>query len=371
MALRMQTWMHTASGLKGMRSLVYLAWPTWHSVVKDRPPTPQHFELDVTNRCNMACRHCFATPRNHAGSELTLVDIALLANSLDCLRSLSLGGGEPFLRDDLAEISGLFAERSPALSITITTNGFSAERICGIAEAILNRCPEATLRVILSLDGFKDVHDDMRQSEGAFDRTMETARQLQAMAQRSTRLGFSFNATMTGLNWRDLPGLASYVRAEFGTGLRCNLLSGTPRDASLSLPDVHDVTETLDALARQESGASAAHTRVFDAYRLSALSIGRQVVPCVAGRFYGTAAANGDVQSCALLQPLGNLRDASFRSIWNGPLAEQQRASIARGDCACHTDCYLLTSMAYHWKVPFSVYRVRIADRLSDADRNG
>ena len=364
MALRMEKWMHKAAGRKGVRSLVYLAWPTWHSVVNDRPPTPPHFELDVTNRCNMACRHCFATPTDHAGHELSLAEIGLIANSLDPIVSLSLGGGEPFLRDDLAEISALFAERSPALSIAVTTNGFSAERICGIAEAILDRCPEARLRVVLSLDGFKDVHDDMRQSEGAYERTMETARQLRAMAQQSTQLGFSFNATMTGLNWRDLPGLSSYVRAEFGTGLRCNLLSGTPRDASLNLPSTQDVSRTLDALARQESGASAAHTRIFDAYRLSALSSGRQVVPCVGGRFNGTVAANGDVQSCALLPPLGNVREASFRSIWNGALAEQQRDSIGRGACACNTDCYLLTSMAYLWKVPFLVYRARIADRL-------
>jgi len=358
----------TAALRKGMRSVRYSAAPIWRSIARDCPPSPPNLELDVTDRCNMACRHCFASPQY--GPELSLDEIAVLANDINPVTSLSLGGGEPFLREDLPEICALFSRRNPGLSIAVTTNGFNAEKICTTARAVLERSPQAGLWVILSLDGFRDTHDEIRQTAGAFDRSIATARGLGELTHESSRLGFGFNATMTNLNWRELPSLSKHLRTEFGVGLGCNLLSGTPRDSSLRLPATKDVRRTLSDMARLESDSSAAYLKVFNSYRLAALKSGRQVVPCVAGSFYGTVTANGDVRACALLPPLGNLRDAPFQSIWNGPLAAQQRESIRHGECACHTDCYLRTSMAYYWKVPLSVYQARIAGLIERTERN-
>ena len=63
---------------------------------------------------------------------------------------------------------------------------------------------------------------------------------------------------------------------------------------------------------------------------------------CRAGRRLSAVVyANGDVGVCELHEPLGNLRQQSFREIWNGENAKARRNSIARKECYCTTEVFL------------------------------
>jgi len=69
---------------------------------------PVHLILHVTNRCNLRCRTCFVDFDNYQGKELTLKEIERISKYLGKLIWLDVGGGEPFLRDDLHDICALF-----------------------------------------------------------------------------------------------------------------------------------------------------------------------------------------------------------------------------------------------------------------------
>ena len=70
---------------------------------------PVNLIFFVTSKCNLLCRHCFYWEElNLPKNELSLDEIEKVARSLPNLLSLSLTGGEPYLRPDLPDIAAAF-----------------------------------------------------------------------------------------------------------------------------------------------------------------------------------------------------------------------------------------------------------------------
>jgi hypothetical protein len=75
-----------------------------------------------------------------------------------------------------------------------------------------------------------------------------------------------------------------------------------------------------------------------------------QVIPCRAGVLNAVVYSNGDVSVCEQHAPLGNLRERSFREIWNSPEAQALRKSIAAKECHCTNEVFLWPSIVYQPK---------------------
>jgi len=126
------------------------------------PPYPAAM-VNVTNRCNLRCQHCFVfrdgNPNELAGEmkpERVLSELERLRDRHGIRRMLWMGG-EPMLRWRMLEKGLALFERN-----TITTNGTIPLKDFG---------PD--LIYVISLDGPRDVNDPVR-GEGVFDRVMKT-----------------------------------------------------------------------------------------------------------------------------------------------------------------------------------------------------
>jgi radical SAM protein with 4Fe4S-binding SPASM domain len=88
--------------------------------------TPFSFELEVTARCNLNCRHCYinlpAGDREARARELSLQEIEGIAAEAVALGALwcLITGGEPLLREDFAEI--YLALKRLGLLVSVFTN---------------------------------------------------------------------------------------------------------------------------------------------------------------------------------------------------------------------------------------------------------
>jgi MoaA/NifB/PqqE/SkfB family radical SAM enzyme len=327
-----------------------------------RPASPLNLQFLVTTRCNMSCRHCSDDVWGDPKEDLSFLELETFSNNLGHVEEFGLGGGEPFLRNDLADICELFVRKNRVRSLGIVTNSSATDTISTEVRRILEKCPEVTLNIMLSLDGFALTHDAIRKP-GAFDRTMEMARRLTAMKKEFPLLSFNFNATIHSANWRELPALARLLRKDFNADLEFNVLSGNPRDSSLGVPSMADLEMTINGIyaARDTSSSLIADGRqVFQDVRLRTIRENRQLIPCRAGSLLGLVYANGDVRACPQLPSLGNLRDNSFQSIWHSDKAQRLFHSIRRGSCACNGDCFLWTSLSTHWKFPFLMLQQRL-----------
>lgn len=323
-----------------------------------RPTSPPILIFHVTTRCNMRCRHCGDDVWGDPENDLSFKDIKQFSANIGELQDLAIGGGEPFLRRDLPEICDIFAQFNKVKNLCIPTNGFATELICNSIEQILASCQQTNIVVSLSLDGFQDTHDKIRMP-GSFDRVMVTANELMAIRQQSRNFTFFFNATINSINCYELPGLAEYVQERFQTHLDFNLLTGTPRDETITLPTLEKTEQAVDGIyaARHASALLASQIRIGRNYILRTNAEGRQIVPCRAGSLIAVVDANGDVRSCTLLPVLGNLRDRSFSEIWQSPLARRQHKWIVSRGCSCNNDCFVVNNLNNYWKLPFLMLR--------------
>ena len=100
---------------------------------------PVQVTFFVTNKCNCACKHCFALKElnNPLRDDLTLDEIRQISFSMGNFIYLLIGGGEPFLRPDLPEIVRIFYENNNVLNVTIATNGSLTDTIIDCTKQIL------------------------------------------------------------------------------------------------------------------------------------------------------------------------------------------------------------------------------------------
>src|ERR1044071_3666830 len=85
--------------------------------------------LFVTSRCNSLCRTCFYFDKLNSRDDLTFDEIATISTTAGPFRKLWLSGGEPVLRDELAEIVAMFARRNGVRNVNLPTNGLLPDRM--------------------------------------------------------------------------------------------------------------------------------------------------------------------------------------------------------------------------------------------------
>lgn len=152
--------------------------------------------LGLTLACNYACAHCYSSSGKRAPNELSLEDIEGLVDRLaaaGCMK-LVLGGGEPFLRDDLAQVVRHADARG--VDCFVHTNGSVLTR-ARLEE--LAACPPAALAV--SIDGPDAETNDAVRGAHAFARTLAGLESLQAHYPP----GFNISVTVTPANVKLAP----------------------------------------------------------------------------------------------------------------------------------------------------------------------
>ena len=116
-----------------------------------------HLTLHLTNRCNLACRYCYAQFGQEDMSLTTAMQsIAHCARGPNC--GIIFFGGEPLLRKELiAEIMAACEGEQPGrLHYKVTTNGLFLD------DAFLTFAGQHRLHIALSHDGLAVAHDAFR-----------------------------------------------------------------------------------------------------------------------------------------------------------------------------------------------------------------
>ena len=152
------------------------AYCNWKKKWVQNLQTPVTLIFFVTSRCNLRCSHCFYWQELNTASdkELSIDEIRKIARSFKHPVSLSLTGGEPFLRKDLKEIIEAFHEGCGTKEVGIATNGTLTENTVETIRSILEAGNLSNLSVQVSLDGLEQTHDAIRGVKGSFQKAMAT-----------------------------------------------------------------------------------------------------------------------------------------------------------------------------------------------------
>ncbi len=140
------------------------------SVVEGKPERSLDGSIAIwnfTNRCNLACRHCYsyADPNSEdfLSTEFILSSIPELLKA--GIRFVIFSGGEPLIRRDIFEIAE--AMRKAGIVTYLSTNGLY------VSEKNAGRIIETFNYIGISIDGIEEVHDAFRGLEGAYRRSLD------------------------------------------------------------------------------------------------------------------------------------------------------------------------------------------------------
>ncbi len=121
---------------------------------------------NITNRCNLYCKHCYSSANQETEGDLTLEEIKRISESLrkNGIKFVILSGGEPLLREDVYEIANIL--RSRGMRTYLSTNGLliNKENVRKIAKSFDY--------VGISIDGTPEVHDSFRGRKHAFEESL-------------------------------------------------------------------------------------------------------------------------------------------------------------------------------------------------------
>jgi len=330
-------------------------WPVskfyFYSLFKKNRPLLGLF-FQITDKCNARCLMCFNWKRiNKASDELSLNEIEKFTKTIGPIPSLTIGGGEPFLRDDLPEICRIFHENNGVRKISIPTNCLSTNKIIDSTKKILESC-QITLKIVLSLDGTREIHDHIRGVKGTFDKLLETYKELDQLRKEYSHLQLNINTTISNKNEDNIPEIIDFVDKNFNIQFHTlELIRGCYNQKNVQAPSIDRYQQLIKYILKSKNVNNNKYHKAMHSYyhkiTTDILKEKKQLIPCRVSSFMPVIDATGNVYNCELLPAIGNLKnsDYDFLKIWQSSKAKKQREDISNKKCYCTHYCYQIQNI--------------------------
>lgn len=335
------------------------------SILLGNRSMPLQLVLFVTSRCNMRCDHCFYLEEINDSSrtELSIEQIEKLAKDLGGLHWIALSGGEPYLRKDLVEIIQAFYRYSRPNIMSHVTNGYYPDRISVMTRKMAESCPKSKNLVIFSLDGLEKTHEEIRHSPGSFGKVKESIQAVQKHQSDYPNLETGVVITAQENNREELIPLIEYIESNLmPDGVYINLQRDHTQPSNV-LVDPKTLKHYQDAVAfyeklraKKQLKKSNLLDRLLDGKnKLQKRTIAKIAeenayqLPCLAGKVSVVVDELGNVYACELLkEPMGNLKDNSFKEIWFSEKSVSLSDSITKDKCYCTHECAMSSSLLFN-----------------------
>lgn len=326
--------------------------------------TPPFVTLYVTTKCDERCIHCYywdqLNPRPNR--DFTLAEFEKTLASMGAIHNLFIGGGEPFLRSDLAAILLAAHATNGAANVYAPTNGQHPRRTAETLETVLAGAPSMRFHLNLSVDHVDErEHDRIRGKAGALRKLLETWEAVRPLRARFPHLIVHTLTTVMKDNQQDILRIHEELKRRFDPDSTAyNYCRGNPLDPAQTEVDPGIYRRLAERVARDSRsgafrrGAFGAANHALD--RRVRASVERTAAAqrpqfsCVSGRLACVIYSNGDVVECETKNsPLGNLRGANydFRKLWFGEKARKIADEAADG-CFCTHECGHYASTIYN-----------------------
>lgn len=288
---------------------------------------PGYLIFFVTARCDSKCKTCFYW-KEISGydpeKELTTSEIEKISLNYKGLKFLSLSGGEPFLRHDIADICRFFYSNSGCRYMNIPTNCLQPEAALETITDILKKCPDTVLQIDMSVDALNEKHDDIRGVKGNFSRVIEFAEGLKKLKNNYGNVISTVCCTFSGYNQNDILDIYYYALSNLRVD-RFNLayLQMEPREKKAAEFDINRFIKTSADLRVKKNLYSERSTfnRLIDSvhYIVNEIIIKSEKKEttfrnCCAVKDFIVIDQEGNVSPCEPERNyiLGNLREENF-----------------------------------------------------------
>jgi len=312
---------------------------------------PYKVLINLTNSCNSKCSFCDIWKEKDFSNEISIADIIKIFDDMaNSLVWLSLSGGEVTLVKKLDLMLLEARKRCKNLKIiTFTTNGLLPKKVIELSELIINNGFD--LIVTISLDGDRELHDEMRGIPGNYDKCIALYDSLKEMG-----VNVNYGITISDKN-------KNYIRDEYKE-MRHKIKAVTfVHDGGIYLKsnavDNTSILESMKYIYKNYVLDSIAEIIEYIHIKIAIQFIEKQnktnIIPCEVINTSVHIMQDGKVRPCMFLEEMGNIKNDKVSDVIFNSKAVLLRDKIKNDKCPhCWMNCYSPYSIMLH---PFySIY---------------
>lgn len=291
---------------------------------------PLKVHLALTYNCPLKCKHCYIETEERKLQELTLDEIKNLINQLSEMGvgEVTLGGSDPFLRDDLLEIISYI--RSKNINVSISTTGIFVNRV------LARKIAELGLKSIrVSFDGSTEKSYDYLREKGSYRKAI---RGIKILRDLFGEIPMTMHSVISKYNLNEITSLLKMSQK-----LNCNTWAldfvkplGQAKGGNQLLLTAEEAVSVINYVKKLSEHSSTP----IEIPSLSHLTTRNWIYKgfgCVAGNIYAYISPAGGVKPCAFMQEdlkILNVKESPFIEIWkNSPLFQKTRSLIGNKTC--------------------------------------
>lgn len=323
--------------------------------------TPDSVSIIVTNSCNLKCIMCdFWKDSMKISNGINLDEFGRLFEDLKSfgVRMVQFTGGEPFLRNDLANI--LKTAKAKGLQTTVVTNGtlITEDNILAFASNID--------LAYISLDSPSKIqHEDIRGVPNIFEKITKSVKLLVNVIKDNVfpaKVILCVTITSNGIHdpiemiklAKDLGVNGIIYNPASSVYYGHTTLKSAGSKNNIPYDGYYKMIDKIITLMADPTNLIRSNPFYLAASKDFLAGNGRfYKFPCFSGGYNGPLIAfDGTVfPCCAWNTPLGNIKEQCFSKIWKSLTAKEVRQKIKRGECPV---CYHHTrTFDFIWRAPF------------------
>ena len=313
----------------------------------------------ITSRCNFRCSHCFykETLDKKDSGEQSLQQLNKTTSEIGPVLWYALGGGEPFVRNDITEVQKTIMDNCKPMMLTIPTNAWYTEKTYIKTLEMLQQMQGRQLTIQVSIDGPKKIHDAIR-GKYAWNRLEETWKKLKELQSLYHNLTLAIITVVNENNYHVYPNFIDELIKDFHPN---QVLINLFRHESFDGPPLpaHIVESYRTAVERNEWHVENKHLKKLNYWGGRAVRakdivqkdfiyrVARHqefVTPCTGGTLTYVIWEDGRLNPCEVLnKPLGNILGDSdknnFQKVISSSNAKEIRRWIKDEKCKCTYEC--------------------------------
>ncbi len=324
------------------------------NIIRGRIPNPRRATIELTMRCNLSCQMCFRDQAQKG--ELSLEEFKTAVDNLSPgIRQINLIGGEVFLRSDIFDILDYLRDRN--LRVRIQTNGTLLDP--GKLQKLSTYWN--VTGVGFSIDGPRDLHNKIRGSKTAYDKTISAIKNTAhffSVSVNTVLLKENFGEIETVFQTLSELGISEYrIEPEmFATPEEVKLSGVEPIAAnikdggrySFSASDLIGLKKRLDNLAKEKGIKVVIAPRVaeIDAEEFIAGTVREKKKLFCKHLLVPRIDSEGNLIFCHIIKKrFGNLKDTPLVELWTGDEIKDFRRSLLEQNLlpVCKRCCRLRT----------------------------
>lgn len=347
---------------------------------------PDHVMFEFTYRCNSRCIMCTIWKDKQADMDGETIkrffkDPLIREN----LKSIGITGGEPTLRDDLAELIDFALDSCPKVeNLYMTTNGFSMPRVqrtvSSLISVIASKKRRIRLWINVSLDGLGKTHELVRRVPDAFKKTNDALDYLISLSKKNSDVRVGVKMTVCSQNYFDVKKIYTFAMEKGISASHMPAIdSGLYFQKDISSETNFGLKRTHKEIVAKDF--ESLYNLSGNPYYLMAANVLRggkrsKLSGCLFPKKSVYVGANGDVSLCFLHEDFvyGNITKDSFTSIWEKlDLDAIERDLWSRYCPTCMASCVNDPKKTVKYSILSSLYflvKPYVDDRISVKTKN-